>query len=96
MVTYYLCRPSETLRAFGSDHIMPHNPANKAKMDSEYTALMAELGEGPQTGSRGYGNSRFGGGPLPMHSHGGVSIALVFCFIGKLLLYVNLNVACNV
>ena len=43
-----LCRPSDTLRSLAQ----PVNPVDKAKMDSEYTALMAELGEGPAPGPR--------------------------------------------
>ena len=43
-----LRRPSDTLRSLAQ----PVNPVDKAKMDSEYTALMAELGEGPAPGPR--------------------------------------------
>ena len=35
-------RPGDTLRT-----LQNQNPLDKAKMDSEYSALMAELGEGP-------------------------------------------------
>lgn len=38
-------RPGETLRQFESGQVPMPTPADKAKMDSEYMSLMAELGE---------------------------------------------------
>ena len=70
MLTHYVCyhlhRPSETLRDTERDNERererPVSRAERMKMDSEYSALMAELGEGPPSsgGGGGGGRSRYG------------------------------------
>ena len=44
-----LYRPGDSLRTL-TNQPTPFNRVDKAKMDSEYSALMAELGEGPPSG----------------------------------------------
>lgn len=53
-------RPGETLRQFESGQVPMPTPADKAKMDSEYMSLMAELGE---TAPPPPGTQQFNGPP---------------------------------
>ena len=61
------CRPGDTLRDSEAPPSRPVNRVDRAKMDSEYSALMAELGEGPPPAASHHNNSgsrsRFGNQP---------------------------------